>query len=66
VVYPRQHIPGLEEEQLPIIDPWKSYAFFAFFPPVFINLFSDFAAGAGKSILWYVASYLLLIGYLHF
>jgi len=56
VVYPRQHIPGLEEEWFPIMDPWKSYASFVLFTFVPISLFSDFSAGAGKSILWCVAS----------
>ena len=59
VVYPRQHIPGLEEERLPIMGPWKSYASLSLSNFVSINSFPDFVAGAGKSILWCVGFHLL-------
>ena len=60
VVYPKWHIPELEEEWLVIMDPRKSYAFLNRPTFVSINLSPDRAAGAGKSILWYVVSRLLL------
>jgi hypothetical protein len=56
VVYPRQHLPGLEEEWLPIMGAWKSYASQALSTIVPINSFLDFVAGAGKSIMWYAVS----------
>ena len=61
VVYPKQQISRLEEERLLVMGPWQSYA-----PPIFLSLtidpFPDFAAGAGKSILWYVSSLLSVRG----
>ena len=60
VVYPKQHIPGLEEEWLPAMGPRKSYASLSLSTLVYINLFPDRAAGAGKSVLWCVVSRLLL------
>jgi hypothetical protein len=59
MVYPRQRIPGLEEEWLIIMGPWKSYASLALSTFVSINRFMDIAAGAGKSILWCVVSCLI-------
>ena len=60
----RRYLPRLEEERHPILDPWQSYASPALsaFITAFINInsFPDFAAGAGKSIIWYVDSHLLL------
>ena len=37
LVYPRQRIPGLEEEWLIFMGPWKSYASLALSTFVFIN-----------------------------
>ena len=66
MVYPRQHIPRLEEERLPIMGPWKSYAPLTHFNFVSINPFPDFSAGAGKSILWCVVSHRPVIENLYF
>ena len=66
MVYSRQHIQGLEEKWLPIVDPWKSYGSLALSTFVLIDSFPDVAAGAGKSILWCAVSHLLVIEYLYF
>jgi hypothetical protein len=60
VVYPRQRIPGLEEEWVIIMGPWKSYASLALSTFVLLDRFLDFSAGAGKSILWCVFSCLIV------
>jgi len=60
MVYPRQYVPRMEEEWVAIVDPWKSYASPGISAFMAINSFSDFVAGAGKSILSYVASFLFL------
>ena len=65
MVYPRQHVPRLEEKWLIIMGPWKSYASLALSIFVFINRFLDFAAGAGKSILWCVVSCFIIWQRIH-
>jgi hypothetical protein len=65
VVYPKQQIPGLEEEWLPVMGPRKSYAFLSLSIFTCINLVPDHAAGAGKSILWCAVSQLLLCQKIH-
>ena len=57
MVYPREHIPRMEDERITIVDSWKSYASPTISAFTGINSFSDFVAGAGKSILSYVASF---------
>ena len=60
VVYPRQHIPRLEEEWLLIMALRKSYAYLTLSAFASIDPFPDFAAGAGKSIVWCATSRLPL------
>jgi hypothetical protein len=59
MVYPGQHIPGMEREWISIMDSWQSYVAPALIPTTTINLDLKFSAGAGKSILWYV----VLVGF---
>ncbi len=61
VVYPGRQIPGLEEERIVIMGPWKSYASLVHSAVLSINPLSNFAAGAGKSVLWCAVSPLSLI-----
>ena len=44
----------MEDERFLIVDPWQSYASPTHSVFVANNFFPAFAAGCGKSILWYV------------
>jgi hypothetical protein len=44
----------VEDEQIVVVDPWKSYASLALSYSMTANDLSGFSAGSGKSILWYV------------
>jgi len=44
----------MEKERFSVVDSWQSYATPACSAFIFLNSFTDSAAGVGKSILWYV------------
>jgi hypothetical protein len=58
VVYPRQDIPMVEEEgeRCFIVDLWRMYAPFTRCAFAIIDHALPFAAGSGKTILWYAVS----------
>lgn len=53
MVYRGQNLQRVEERQHSAMDPWQSYASPAFVVFVNVNHFPCFAAGCGKSVLWY-------------
>jgi hypothetical protein len=53
VVHPRQQVQRLEEKRLSTVDPWQSCVVLPFLTFTIAYIFG-FAAGSGKSILWYV------------
>src|SRR6266851_5511388 len=59
VVYPKPHIPRMEEERILVVDSSQSYASPNILPFISINS-SVFTAGAGKRIFWYAVSGLLI------
>jgi hypothetical protein len=56
VVCSRKHIPEMEGKRLSTMDSWQPDAHSFSSALMTINPHPDFKAGAGKGILWYVAS----------
>jgi len=50
----------MEGERIFVVDSWKSYALFALLAIIAVDLFPEFTAGAGKSILWCAVSLVCL------